>query len=282
MDPTTQEKAAFGTSSGLYEWNVMPLGLCNAPSTFERLMELVLIGLHWKTCLSYLDDVIVMAETFEQRIERLEEVFVRLASAGLKLKPKKCSLFQKSVPYLGHIVTEEGIKADAAKVSQVQTWPVPESATEVNTEFCRHSITIVQADRSKLGVPVDAPVSTSFWVTEGISHVLTSLPATRGRICLGHGCIESWDWSCVVTDSRWDWETTRILNQDTIKVRKELLRHTSRTPGHRGVCETTSPLPLRDQLPNPRRSRPPSLSAEGKRGRRATGTMDRTGTSGPR
>ena len=62
----------------------MPLGLCNAPSTFERLMELVLIGLHWKTCLSYLDDVIVM-----------EEVFVRLASAGLKLKPKKCFLFQK-------------------------------------------------------------------------------------------------------------------------------------------------------------------------------------------
>ena len=61
----------------------MPFGFCNAPSTFERLMALVLKGLHWKTCLIYLDDVIVMAETFEQGLERLEEVFVRLASAGL-------------------------------------------------------------------------------------------------------------------------------------------------------------------------------------------------------
>ena len=70
MDANTQEKAAFVTPSGLYEWNVMPFGLCNAPSTFARLMELVLKGLHWKICLIYLDDVIVMGRTFEEGLER--------------------------------------------------------------------------------------------------------------------------------------------------------------------------------------------------------------------
>ena len=105
MDASTKEKAAFVTSSGLYEWNVMPFGLCNAPSTFARLMELVLKGLHWKICLIYLDDVIVMAPTFEEELERLKQVFERLAHAGLKLKPKKCFLFRKRVSYLGHVVT---------------------------------------------------------------------------------------------------------------------------------------------------------------------------------
>ena len=113
MDASTQEKAAFVTSSVLYEWIVMPFGLCNAPSTFAKLMELVCKGLHWKIGFIYLDNV----------IERLKEVFERLARAGLKLKPKKCFLFQKRVWYLGYVVTEEGIAADPEKVEQVRTWP---------------------------------------------------------------------------------------------------------------------------------------------------------------
>ena len=65
MDASTKGKAAFVASSGLYEWNVMPFGLCNAPSTFARLVELVLKDLHWKICLIYLDDVIVMVPTWK-------------------------------------------------------------------------------------------------------------------------------------------------------------------------------------------------------------------------
>lgn len=102
MDAKTQEKSAFVIPSGLYEWNVMPFGLCNAPSTFARLIELGLKGLLWKIGLIYLDDVIVMGRTFEEEVERLKQVFGRLAGAGLKLKPKKCFLFQKRVSYLGH------------------------------------------------------------------------------------------------------------------------------------------------------------------------------------
>ena len=133
MVTKTQEKAAFVTPSGLYKWNVMPFGLCNAPSTFARLMELVLKGLYRKICLIYLDDVIVMARTFEEELERLKQVFERLTRAGLKLKPKKCFLFQKRVSYLGHVVTEEGIGPDPRKVEQVCTWPIPENRTEVKS-----------------------------------------------------------------------------------------------------------------------------------------------------
>ena len=93
----------------------MPFGLCNAPSTFARLMELVLKGLHWQICLIYLDDVMVMGCTFEEELEWLKEMFERLARAGLKLKPKKCFLFQKPVLYLGQVVL--GLKVTGMSVS---------------------------------------------------------------------------------------------------------------------------------------------------------------------
>lgn len=78
MDPATSGKAAFVITSGLYEWNVMPFGLTSSPSTFERLMELILAGLRFETCLIYLDDTIVYGKTFLEELERLEEVFVRV------------------------------------------------------------------------------------------------------------------------------------------------------------------------------------------------------------
>ena len=133
MDPASSGKAAFVTTSGLYEWNVMPFGLTSSPSTFERLMELILAGLRFETCLIYLDDTVVYGKTFLEELERLEEVFVRFESAGLKLKPSKCVLFHKSVVYLGHILSERGIGTEPSKVERVCEWPVPENATEVKS-----------------------------------------------------------------------------------------------------------------------------------------------------
>ena len=133
MDPTTKQKAAFVTTSGLYEWNVMPFGLSNAPGTFERLITLVLKGLQFKICLCYLDDVIVFASTFQEHLQRLEEVIARVASAGLKLKPRKCNLFQQKITYLGHIVTAQGVMTDPAKTEQVSHWPIPASSVEVKS-----------------------------------------------------------------------------------------------------------------------------------------------------
>ena len=86
-------------------------------------MENVLHGLHWKTLLLYLDDIIVISPDFETHLERLEEVFTRLQKAGLKLKPSKCHLFQEEVKYLGHIVSRNGISTDPEKVEAVAEWP---------------------------------------------------------------------------------------------------------------------------------------------------------------
>jgi len=133
MEPEDRSKTAFATRRGLYEFNVMPFGLCNAPGTFERLMETVLAGLQWEICLVYLDDIIIFGRTFEEELDRLRQVFDRLLEAGLKLKPKKCRLFAKEVKYLGHIVSKEGIRADPEKVSAVVDWTNPTSQTELRS-----------------------------------------------------------------------------------------------------------------------------------------------------
>jgi len=94
MSQDSQEKTAFVTSDGLYEFTVMPFGLCNAPATFQPLMENVLTGVARKKCLVYLDDVLVMGSTFEEHLDNLRTVFTR---AGLKLKPTKCKLVRQEV-----------------------------------------------------------------------------------------------------------------------------------------------------------------------------------------
>jgi hypothetical protein len=98
-----REKTAFSIGNGLWQFTVMPFGLCNAPATFERLMEKVLHQIINKICLVYLDDVIIFGKTFEDSLANLREVFLRLREANLKLNPKKCSFFGRKVKYLGHI-----------------------------------------------------------------------------------------------------------------------------------------------------------------------------------
>ena len=109
----------------------MPFGLCNAPSTFERLMDRVLQGLRRQICLVYLDDIIVYSTSSEEHVQRLELILGRIAAAGLKLQPKKCELFQDEVAYLGHIVSADGIKTDPIKIQRVKEWPAPTSVLEV-------------------------------------------------------------------------------------------------------------------------------------------------------
>jgi hypothetical protein len=99
VHPEDKEKTAFSNGSGLYQFNVMPFGLCNAPATFERLMEFVLRGLTWKTCLVYLDDVMVVGSTFGEHLKNLNEIFGPLKSAHLQLNVKNCKLFQQEVNF---------------------------------------------------------------------------------------------------------------------------------------------------------------------------------------
>eukprot|EP00731_Ephydatia_muelleri_P009146 Em0004g1484a len=119
VDSRDREKTAFVTPFGLFQFRVMPFGLCNAPATFQRLMERVLAGLHWMTCLVYLDDIIIFSRSVETHVKQLKEVLERLKIAGLKIRPKKCHLLQTSVQYLGHVISAEGIRTDPQKVAYV-------------------------------------------------------------------------------------------------------------------------------------------------------------------
>ncbi|MDA8031805.1 MAG: RNA-directed DNA polymerase, partial [Alphaproteobacteria bacterium] len=131
MDEADKPKTAFCTPEGLFEFNVMPFGLCNAPATFQRLMDSVLAGLQWSSCLVYLDDIIVMDKTFEDHLRNLAEVFDCLRSANLKLKPTKCAFACKEVAFLGHIVSDQGVATNPALTEKVSNWPEPQSVREV-------------------------------------------------------------------------------------------------------------------------------------------------------
>ena len=124
-------KTAFCTTEGLFQFRVMPFGLCNAPATFQRLMDLVLSGLQWGECLVYLDDVIVLGRTFDEHLHNLCLVLQRFREAGLRLKPSKCCFFRTRVHYLGHVISRDGIATDPAKTEKVLSWPTPTSKREV-------------------------------------------------------------------------------------------------------------------------------------------------------
>lgn len=131
QNPQDADKTAFITRRGCFRFRVLSFGLTNAPSVFQRLMDLVLSGLTWEICLVYIDDVIVFARSFGEQVSRLETVLQRLQNARLKLKPGKCCLFRREVKFLGYIVSKQGIRTDPAKVSAVTTWSIPQNLTEL-------------------------------------------------------------------------------------------------------------------------------------------------------
>ena len=124
-------KSAFCCKYGHYEMTRMPFGLNNASGTFQRTMELALQGLQWVTCLVYIDDIIVYGEDFKQHARRVSQVLERISNAGLKLKPEKCRMLQTEVVFLGHVVSEDGVRPDPTNISKIIEWPVPCNSKQV-------------------------------------------------------------------------------------------------------------------------------------------------------
>jgi len=135
IDERDRDKTAFVTRKGQWRFKVLSFGLANAPSQFARIMELVMSGLTYDVCLVYLNDILIFSKTFDGHLECLVTVFGRLDRYSLKLKPSKCSLFQRKVSFLGHVVNGQGIECDPDKVASIATWPTPSNIAEVRT-FC--------------------------------------------------------------------------------------------------------------------------------------------------
>ena len=108
----------------------MPFGPCNAPATFNRLMDNMLSGLSWEVCLYYLDDIIVFSKGWS---ERLGMVFLRLREANLRLGPRKCTLAKRSVTFLGHHVSEDGLRPDPRLLESISKIPIPNTVTQVRS-----------------------------------------------------------------------------------------------------------------------------------------------------
>ncbi|MEW8191404.1 MAG: reverse transcriptase domain-containing protein [Candidatus Thiodiazotropha endolucinida] len=124
-------KTAFCTKYGLYEYLTMPMGLSNSPAVLQRLMQIILGQLQWHSCLIYLDDVLIFGSSFEEHMQRLEEVLSRIRDAGLKPKPEKCQLLQSSVNFLGHTISAAGVLPNPENLAKVKQWPTPTTPMQV-------------------------------------------------------------------------------------------------------------------------------------------------------
>ena len=129
-------KTAFIVDGKLYEFNVMPFGSMNAPSTFQRLMDKVLSGLTWKQCLVYIDDILIFSKTFEQHLKDVDDVLSRIIDAGLKLKPSKCTFADDEVDYLGFKISGEGIQMQTKKIETILKLEPPETNKQLFGFLC--------------------------------------------------------------------------------------------------------------------------------------------------
>src|SRR5829696_2005382 len=109
----------------------MPFGLCNAPATFQRLMDTVLRDILWQFVVVYMDNLNVGSVTFDDHLLHLEMVFARLDKAGLKLSPEKCFFFKDELPFLGHVVSRKGIHTDPEKLRVIKEFPIPRDLTQL-------------------------------------------------------------------------------------------------------------------------------------------------------
>ncbi|XP_045482795.1 uncharacterized protein LOC123686605 [Harmonia axyridis] len=117
---------------GLYQFTVMPFGLHASPATFQRFLDTIIGPEMEPKAFAYLDDIVVLGETFEEHLENLQEVFQRLREAKLRLNPDKCEFVRKSLKYLGHVVTSDGICTDPDKVSAIVAFPAPKTVRETD------------------------------------------------------------------------------------------------------------------------------------------------------
>lgn len=126
-------KTAFSTSDAHYEFNRMPFGAKGAPAVFQRLMNTVLSGLIGKTCLVYLDDIIIYSSTLEEHEINLRQIFGRLRQHRLLLQPDKCNFIMQEIKFLGHVISRNGVTMDPEKISAVVKYPIPTTPKEVKS-----------------------------------------------------------------------------------------------------------------------------------------------------
>jgi hypothetical protein len=133
MAPEDMKKTTLITKTGLYDWTVMPFGLKNATSTFTRIMSEVFKDLGSRFLKVFVDDLNVHSESWGEHLQHLDAVLCKLREVNLKLNPSKCCFAAKTITFLGHMVSKEGIRPDPGKVETVLHFPTPRNVTSVKS-----------------------------------------------------------------------------------------------------------------------------------------------------
>ena len=176
--------SAFVTPDHFLEYTVMAFGMCNAPATFQRLVNVVLSGV--PNCNAYLDDLIVYTRSWEEHVQVLEQVFTRLRSAKLTLNLAKCDFGEATVTYLGRRVGQGQVRPVEAKVSAISACPVPTNRKALRSflgmagyyrSFCRNFSSVVHSLTNLLSPKVEyvwtAECNHAF---ESVKSLLTHAP----------------------------------------------------------------------------------------------------------
>ena len=125
LEDESKEKTAFSTRYGQYCFNRMPFGIAAAPSTFQNLMSIIVGDMMWKEALVYLDDILIFSKTIEEHKIRIEKLFKRIDASGLKVNPEKCKFLVPELKFLGHIISNYGIKTDMSKIDAIKEFKTP-------------------------------------------------------------------------------------------------------------------------------------------------------------
>jgi len=133
MESESKEKTAFVTRHGKWQFKIMPFGLVNAPSTFQRMMNLILSGLLWASIMCYMDDLIVYSKTFSQHLKDLEKLFERLEDNNVFLKPSKCFFGMFKVNILGHEVSRSGVRPMEKNIKIIKKLEEPENKSKLRS-----------------------------------------------------------------------------------------------------------------------------------------------------
>ena len=128
-----QEKTAFTTPFGIYVFNRMPFGLKNAPATFQRVIDKFRRSLPNILILAYLDDIIICSNDFETHLKDLESTFQKLTQYGFHLNKEKCFFCKPEIKYLGHILSQEGLKVDEEKTAAIIKRPDPKNLKQLTS-----------------------------------------------------------------------------------------------------------------------------------------------------
>ena len=247
MAPESMEKTAFATPFGLYEFEVMPFGLHNAPATFQRTMNYVLQDCQG-FAKAYIDDVVVYSESWEEHLEHLSQVFDRMKKAGLTLKLKKCRFGAKKTGYLGHIIGEGHVEPDPAKIKAIKKYPVPTTKKEVRawlglTGYYRRFV----PDYATVAAPLTGLLK------KGLPDKVKWTPQTEDA--------RSWS-GAQPGGRRWIGAPGHLCQPKVASPRDKVLRNRERMSGHCVGPQMFPHLPLRDEFHRRNRSPPIGMAAQ--------------------